>query len=198
MLRSQSRYYWDALVRHEKERMRIIRKSSKQEALHALTFAGWVLLTLFVLYLLFWGTAVVLSVVPGSKPAGGLALTVEIMILLIKIQGWGRQVWGLLFLAALNALLFAATGYLPSSPSLRISRVEALTLAGLFALSGFLARRYNDSRLNSLDKTALLLFVGSFSFGWMLNSLPVLAIGVAGLGFAWAYNRIQNRRNHDP
>src|SRR3990170_7593948 len=173
-------------------------KSSRQEALHAVRFAGWVLLTLFVVGLLFYGTAVVLSVVEGSKPLGAVALTLAAVVLILTIQRWGRQVWGLLFLSAFSALLFAASGHLPGRPSVQVSRVEAVAAAGLFGLAGLLAWRYRDSRLSLVDKSALLLLVGSSFAGAMLNSLVVLAVGVGGLGFAWAYDHIHDRRKDSP
>ena len=156
-----------------------IKKSSKKEALYALKFAGWVLFTIFTLGLLFGGAVHV------AEPIGWLALAAAFVILLVTIQQWGKQLYGLLFLAAFNALIMAGSGHNFSYPPVSVPRWQALTLAGLLALSAFLCRWNENFRLRVIDKAALLLFIGCFvwSIGSGLVIVP-LAVGAAGLAVA--------------
>jgi hypothetical protein len=100
----------------DEEGMIRIKKSSKEEALYALKFAGWVLFTIFTLGLLFWGAVRVSSIVPGSKVAGWAAVAFAFAILLVTIERWGKLIWGLFPLAVFNALIMAGSGHNFSYP----------------------------------------------------------------------------------
>lgn len=167
-------------------------RSSERRAGNALRIVGGVLLSVLTFGLLIGGAGILSSVIPGSKVVGAACLGIATVVLVFTVERWAKMLPGLLFLATINALLMAASGHLLNNPSVPVAPQKALTAAALTALSCVLSLHFHDMRLGTMHRAALLFFVACLVWG-MLSSFHILplVLGTAGLGSAWAYDRVR-------
>src|SRR2546430_2003725 len=104
------------------------------EPRYAAYFAGKVLLALVVGGMLLWGSSVVSSRMPGSKPLAWICLGAAFVVLAYTTEQWVKIVTGFWFFGALNAAFTAKLGYLPNDRNFHMHTGEAIASALVLAI----------------------------------------------------------------
>jgi hypothetical protein len=172
------------------------------QVLSGLRLAGLVVLACVTGTLFVWGALVVSHEVAGSVLMGWAALAVALVILLLNLNGWARMLPGFLALAALNALLMAASGHMLNKPSVQVSRGMALGSAIALAIAAVISAQFHGKRLSLLDRVVLVAYVGFILLGlvsqWILVSF---ILGALVLAVPWLDHRLRGsreRQRRDP
>ena len=148
--------------------------SVKDQVVNGLRLTGLVVLACVAGILFVWGTLVVSHEAAGSVVMGWVALAIGFLVLVLNLNGWARMLPGFLFLAALNALVMAASGHMLNNPSAQVSRSMALGSAIALAVAAVISAQFHGKRLSSLDRVVLVAYVGFILLGlvsqWVLVS----------------------------
>lgn len=157
-----------------------------------LRLAGLVVLACVTGTLFVWGALVVSHEAAGSILMGWAALAVALVILVLNLNRWARMLPGFLALAALNALLMAASGHMLNKPSVQVSRGMALGTAIALAVAAVISAQFHGKRLSRLDRVVLVVYVGFILLGllsqWVLVSF---SLGTLILAVPWLDSRLR-------
>jgi len=166
----------------------------KKHVVGGLRITGLMIAGFLVFGLLLWGAAVAFSKLPGPKGPAWVALIVACGIAVHTAQRWAKALPGLLILAAFNSLVSAGTGHLINNPRVPFPREVALGAALLFLASSVLSAQFYDRRLGTVDRIALLAYVGFMVWGWLSKLLLTsLTLGVVVFVLAWVNHRFRRR-----
>ncbi len=161
--------------------------------------AGAWLLGFGWLFLVFSGLAVAFSPGEGKYPpvVGWVLLVFAAVILVATAQRWVKALPGILGVATLNGVLEVSSGHAINSPSVPISRFEAVVATLLLAASTTISLSFTRRNLNMVDRIAFLAYASCIAWAGVANRV-ILPAGTAAccLFFAWAYDRFRRPRNH--
>lgn len=165
-------------------------KSGLRKALMWLSGMGW-------LTLAGAGIAIVATPAPPSHVVGWVLLVVAAVILVATVNRWKKIVTGLLAYGAMNCFVSIFSGHVTSNFSVHVSRSQAITATIFLAISAVLCFRFIEHDLRALDRIALFVLVVSLFLQAAKPKLEAIALGIAlfSLIIAWAYDRIQQRRD---
>jgi hypothetical protein len=158
--------------------------------------AFW-LLGMAWLGMVFGGMAIAFTSSPHSPIIGWVLLAVAAVILIATMDKWVGVFSALLACAIINCVIVIAKGHMPNSPAVRVARLDAVIMTFMYLAGAMASFTFTKRKLHLLDRLALFVFVFCFFWGAVAPRLMVLTLGI-GVGWlvaAWAYDRLQRRRN---
>lgn len=170
--------------------------------------AGLVLVGFVVGAMFFGGVASLFFPSVHSRWLAPVFLVISVPIMFLTMERWVKVMAGFLGLAVLNGLLSISSGHVLASPTMPISRLDALYLTIFYAMAATLTSTMKARRLTLMDRISVMAFLCSLAFlisyqaqleaakSALFNATGFALMGVSlcCLCVAWAHNRFQRRR----
>ena len=129
-----------------------------------------------------------------SRPMGFFVALAAFCLIAFFVQRWAKYFAGWMSWSVLNGLMMVSSGHMVNNPSVPVPRSVALTMTGLMLITVIASLRFRAGyKLNTVDKSALLLWVLAFAIGANTERYMLIAItvGCAGLVLAWGYHAMR-------